>query len=257
MNELTVSSQKEINKSPFNNPILLILLVPLFKSILSKDKNVFNLNLRGLNGISLTRVLDKVDVLIKVAPYLPNDIITVINKYLPTYDKLSKALIVMEFFSRSGSVSPIVVANELNPKEKADRVSYILKEELSKNEYQKISPFIGIATNLDMYKGVLKVITNLTGSDNNSEGSGGSGGLDNIFKIIGPLLGQSGEGMGKIGDMMKMMELINLFSDDDEDDEGDKAENKGRDMEVEKEDVSEEIDEGNNDKRADAAKSEE
>ncbi|MBS4537226.1 hypothetical protein GOQ27_02070 [Clostridium sp. D2Q-11] len=210
MNEISVSSQNEIDKSPFNNPLLLILLIPIVKNILSKNKNVFNLSIHGLNGISLTRILDKVDILIKVAPYLPADLISIINKYLPMYDRLSKAFIVMEFFSRSSTVSPIVVANELNPKEKTDRVSYILKEELSKNEYQKISPFIGVATNLDMYKGILQTLTNINNPENNSNG------LENIISLMGPLLGQNQESMGKINDMMKMMDLINLFGEDED-----------------------------------------
>lgn len=211
MNEVSVSNKKEIDRSPFNNPLLLIVLFPIIKNLLSGKKDVLNLKLNGLKSINLTRILDKVDVLVKVAPYLPSDLINIINKYLPMYDRLSKAFIVMEFFSRSSTVSPIVVANDLNPKEKTNRVSYILKEELPKHEYQKISPFVGIATNLDMYKGILKSVTSLNSTDDNSNG------LDKIIKLIGPILGQNEENMNKVNEMMKMMELINLFGDDDED----------------------------------------
>ncbi|MBS4534602.1 hypothetical protein GOQ29_03130 [Clostridium sp. D2Q-14] len=209
MNEVSVSNQKEIDRSPFSNPLLLILLIPIIKNVFSKNNN-FSLKINDFKNINITRILDKVDVLIKVAPYLPSDLIKIINKYLPLYDRLSKAFIVMEFFSRSSIVAPIVVANELNPKEKTDRVSYILKEELPKNEYQKISPFINIATNLDTYKGVIKSITNLNNDDNTSNN------LNNIIKILGPLLGQSEENMDKMNEILKMIELINLFGDDDD-----------------------------------------
>lgn len=219
MNELSPSIEKRV-KNLLDNPLLLIFLIPILKNILSKEKgNVFNLDLKNLSRVNLTKILDKVDIIIKIAPYLPQDFIHTINKYLPMYDRISKAFIVMEFFQRTSTVSPIVVANELNPKEKTNRVSYILKEELPQTEYQKINPYISIATNLDMYKGILKVLTNLNSSDNESDG------LDNIIDLIGPLLAQSGENKGsgenKTNDINKLLGLLDIFSDDE-----DKGENK-------------------------------
>jgi len=200
-------------KSLLDNPLLLILLIPILQKILRKEKSgALNLDLKSLSKINLSKVLDKVDILIKVAPYLPQDFINIINKYLPMYDRISKSFIVMDFFKRTSTVSPVVVANELNPKEKTNRVSYILKEELPQTEYKKISPYISIATNIDMYKGMLKVLTNLNSSENENDS------LDNIIDLIGPLLAQSSKDSDNNKskpDIGKLLGLLDILGDDE------------------------------------------
>lgn len=222
MNELSPIEKRF--KKLIDNPILLILLIPILKNILTKDKDgALNLNLKSLSRINISKVLDKVDILIKIAPYLPQDFIDFINKYLPMYDRISKAFIVMEFFNRTSTVSPIVVANELNSKEKTNRVSYILKEELPQTEYKKISPYISIATNLDMYKGMLKVLTNLSSKENEDDN------LDNIIDLIGPLIANSNKEKSdneNKPDINKLLGLLDVFSADEYKEDGDKKENK-------------------------------
>ncbi|MGO1818993.1 MAG: hypothetical protein ACTH0S_04855 [Senegalia sp. (in: firmicutes)] len=211
MNELSPIEKRV--KSLLDNPLLLILLIPILQKILKKEKNgALNLDLKSLSKINLSKVLDKVDILIKVAPYLPQDFISIINKYLPMYDRISKSFIVMDFFKRTSTVSPVVVANELNPKEKTNRVSYILKEELPQTEYKKISPYISIATNIDMYKGMLKVLTNLNSSENENDS------LDNIIDLIGPLLAQSSKDSDNNKnkpDIGKLLGLLDILGDDE------------------------------------------
>ncbi|MGO1479050.1 hypothetical protein [Senegalia sp. (in: firmicutes)] len=213
MNELSPIEKRV--KSLLDNPLLLILLIPILQKILKKEKNgALNLDLKSLSKINLSKVLDKVDILIKVAPYLPQDFISIINKYLPMYDRISKSFIVMDFFKRTSTVSPVVVANELNPKEKTNRVSYILKEELPQTEYKKISPYISIATNIDMYKGMLKVLTNLNSSENENDS------FDNIIDLIGPLLAQSNKNSDSDNnkskpDIGKLLGLLDILGDDE------------------------------------------
>ncbi|MGO1371378.1 MAG: hypothetical protein ACTHVE_05930 [Senegalia sp. (in: firmicutes)] len=213
MNELSPIEKRV--KSLLDNPLLLILLIPILQKILKKEKNgALNLDLKSLSKINLSKVLDKVDILIKVAPYLPQDFISIINKYLPMYDRISKSFIVMDFFKRTSTVSPVVVANELNPKEKTNRVSYILKEELPQTEYKKISPYISIATNIDMYKGMLKVLSNLNSSENENDS------FDNIIDLIGPLLAQSNKNSDSDNnkskpDIGKLLGLLDILGDDE------------------------------------------
>jgi len=209
---------KEKYENILENPIILIFLIPIIKKLLSQEhRNILNLNFDHLSKNNFSKIFEKIDVLIKVAPYLPKDFINIINKYLPIYDRISKAFIVMEFFQRTSTVSPVVVANDLNPKEKTNRVSYILKEELPQTEYQKISPFISMATNLDMYKGILKVLTNINTSNDHSD----SNNIDNLIDVIGPILANNNQKNetpeGKSPDINKLLGLLDLFNDNDED----------------------------------------
>lgn len=216
MNDLSTTF-KEKYENILENPIILIFLIPIIKKFLSQEnRNILNLNFDHLSKNNFSKIFEKIDILVKVAPYLPKDFINIINKYLPIYDRISKAFIVMEFFQRTSTVSPIVVANDLNSKEKTNRVTYILKEELPQTEYQKISPFISMATNLDMYKGILKILTNINTSNNNSD----SNNIDNLIDVIGPILANNNQktetSEGKSPDINKLLGLLDLFNNDDE-----------------------------------------
>ncbi|NBI05815.1 hypothetical protein [Senegalia massiliensis] len=216
MNDLSTTF-KEKYENILENPIILIFLIPIIKKFLSQEnRNILNLNFDHLSKNNFSKIFEKIDILVKVAPYLPKDFINIINKYLPIYDRISKAFIVMEFFQRTSTVSPVVVANDLNSKEKTNRVTYILKEELPQTEYQKISPFISMATNLDMYKGILKILTNINTSNNNSD----SNNIDNLIDVIGPILANNNQktetSEGKSPDINKLLGLLDLFNNDDE-----------------------------------------
>ncbi|MGO3167697.1 hypothetical protein, partial [Senegalia sp. (in: firmicutes)] len=90
----------------------------------------------------------------------------------------------------------------------------ILKEELPQTEYKKISPYISIATNIDMYKGMLKVLSNLNSSENENDS------FDNIIDLIGPLLAQSNKNSDSDNnkskpDIGKLLGLLDILGDDE------------------------------------------
>lgn len=214
MNELRIDSQKEF-KTPFNNPMLLILLIPFLRGFLSNNHdNIFNSNNTfslDLKSIDLKKIFDKMNVLIEVAPYLPSDVVTIVNRYMPIYDKFSKAFLVIDLFSRTNTAGSIVTATDLSQREKFNKVSYILEKNLPENEYKTVKPFIDIATNIDKYKGIVEGLKMLNNPEANKSNQ-----LETLIKIAGPLLGQDEKSMEKINEMVKMMELINLFNDEEE-----------------------------------------
>jgi hypothetical protein len=77
-----------------------------------------------------------------------------------------------------------------------------------------------MATNLDMYKGILKVLTNINTSNNNSD----SNNIDNLIDVIGPILANNNQktetSQGKSPDINKLLGLLDLFNDNDENNEG-------------------------------------
>ncbi|WP_066504861.1 hypothetical protein [Abyssisolibacter fermentans] len=173
--------------------------------------NNLNLNSLNLNTDSINSLRNKLDTALKIVPYLPENMISTVNKYIPIYNKLNKMYSLIEFAQNNSSLSEIKSVSNLSKQDKVSNILTVIKEDYPDSAINGISPFIEIFSNMDKYKTVLDGIKNMGNIDNAPEDT-----IKSIIDIAGPLLGVDVANLGKIKEMVQMFQLLNVVNSPDE-----------------------------------------
>ncbi|MTI68830.1 MAG: hypothetical protein FH751_01065 [Firmicutes bacterium] len=213
MNEITKISSPKINKSPFNNNLLIlgVLAIPILKNTFFKNKSID----RIIGDVNIRSIQNKVEIVKKVGPYLPEQVVSTINTYMPMYEKISSIIGLMEILNSNKSFTPIKPVTNLNQNDKMNKIFTLVKDELPNDTLKSVKPLLDIVTNIDKYKVILDLLASF--NDPNKK----SFNMENLIDVIVPLMGGAdNKNAEKMQDMVKMMELVNILnSDDDKDDE--------------------------------------
>lgn len=227
MNELPVEYSKEI--SNHKKPSLLdnkfLILIPIFLLLTSKTKS--GSPIKGMSDsvsefinsltfdkiaklINPRKIQSNVDTIKKIGPYLPETYVDPLNSIILTFEKVNRAMSLMEFISSSRPYDPIIpVATEGN-KDRINKILNVVKEELPEERSKDVKPMIELVTNIDKIKGASSVITSFLDPSKKSTGS-----LDDLIDLILPLLGKYNIDKSKIKEMLGMMEMLKVLNEDD------------------------------------------
>lgn len=218
----------------FNNKTLIIL--PLF-FLLNNTFRTSSINYSSFgdiftrlpNMIKLEKLDEKIKVLKKVGPYLPETVVDTVNTIIVTLDTVNKVKGLMDVVTMSKVQRPITVVKELSNKERLNHIITTISEEMPGDKTKNIKPILDIALNFDKYKGLIDTVSSINSTANKPESENSqinqnnhptqakqdnkNAQLENMINAIKPMLGENADqGMDKIKDMMQMLEMLNVLN---------------------------------------------
>ncbi|EOD01647.1 hypothetical protein [Caldisalinibacter kiritimatiensis] len=222
MNELTVSTSNTtapaMNLKPLNNilPFFAMFIViknmPNINTFVADISSNIKLNNFKLDNISPEKVEKSLTVVKKIGPYLPEPTINVLNNVIPTLEKVSKIITLVNLVSTNKTFTPIKPVNKSDSNIPVNEIVDILKDEMPKDTMNKIGPFIDIAVNFDKYKPILQVLSNL----NSADGDTNKNQIDTLIDAVIPILSdKNNKNNEKMKDMVQMVEMLKLISNDE------------------------------------------
>ncbi|WDV47275.1 hypothetical protein PV797_06095 [Clostridiaceae bacterium M8S5] len=170
-----------------------------------------NIGLDSFNTDTINSLRTKIDTAIKIAPYLPESIITTMNKYIPMYNNFNRIYSLVEFAQNNASISKIQPSMTLSSQDKINNILEIIKEDYPESALNGVKPVVEIFSNMDKYKTVLNGIKSMSNGTKAPENT-----ISSIIDIAGPLLGLDIANLGKIKEMVEMFQLINVVNSKDE-----------------------------------------
>lgn len=160
------------------------------------------------------RIQSNVATIRKIGPYLPETYVAPLNNIILTFDKVNRAMSLMEFIASSRPYDPIIPVATADSREKFTKILNVIKEDLPKERSKDIKPILDIVTNIDKIRGATNVITSLLNpSKNLSEKISGS--LEDILDLALPILGIKNVNKSKIKEMIGMFEMLRVLNEDD------------------------------------------
>lgn len=211
MNEITNVPSKSVKQNFFNANILFALAIFfIFRNAIPQNKISKSLNFNNINLLNILRSLDiqqirnKIDILIKTGPYLPDNVVTTLNNIVPIYEKVNAIIYLIEFLKSSNSSSIIEANSNLTQQEKISHIVKILNKEIPNKTLKNITPFIEIALNIDKYKDIIKVIPLLANSDNKENQ------FEKISEVLSPLFKSSNSNQN-----LPILDILKVLSSDD------------------------------------------
>lgn len=179
----------------------------------SEFMNSLNLD-KIIKSINPKRIQSNVATIRKIGPYLPETYVVPLNKVILTFDKVSRAMSLMEFISSSRPYDPIIPVATADNREKFNKILNVIKEDLPRERSKDLKPMLDVITNIDKIRGATNVITSLLNPTKNlSEKLSGS--LEDLIDLALPLLGMKNIDKSKIKEVIGMIEMIKVLNEDD------------------------------------------
>ncbi|MCF6466697.1 hypothetical protein [Clostridium sp. Cult2] len=182
--------------------IVIILMLMLFKN---RDNNVPNLLDNTFKPIDLdvSITMEKIQLIKKIGPYFPEEIIPSINKALMVTEKIIKLYQTIEFIQFSEAN---YIQNTIPVENNQERLSYIaqtIKKEFSKEEINKMGTSIEMVLTIDRFNKLFIILNSImTNPDHIKDPT-------NIIKLMEPLMdGKDEKEIKQIKDITKMLEIL-------------------------------------------------
>ncbi len=172
------SSQNSSEKSNLhiNKLIFLIPLVLLISNFLNgserKNNNVsalLDLGSNFLASLNTKSANEKLDVIKKIGPYMPENVVEPLNTIVFYIEKITTILGLMEVVTTNKSYAPIITYDNLTNKEKINGILSTIKEESKDERLNSIKPIIDVALNFDRYKSLIDTISSLGNMNNKAD----------------------------------------------------------------------------------------
>lgn len=229
MNEIVKVPSKKIKTNPFNYNILFLFVIffifkgsfsnkkvlPNITSFFNSFKTSVNNNIQNLDTINIYDIRKKVDVLMKAAPYLPEQVVFTVNKIYPYYEKFNAIISLVEFIKSSNPSSLVIPMNKMTQKDKVKQIMNIVTEEIPNSKIASVTPIVDLVLQADKFKGILNMFSSGDTKKKNNNS------LENIISSLGSVLGGGSESTNeKMKDILPMMEILKvLMSSDNEKEE--------------------------------------
>ena len=248
VSDLPVEYSKEISEQKKPNSLVNVLtnsldnkflvFIPLY--LLLTNKNIGGASVKNLSdsfGVSVKNISDSISkfmdsitfdkivklmdpkkihknmsIIKKVGPYLPQTYIQPLNKVILTFEKVNRAMSLMDFISSSKPFDPIIPAATASNRERFNKILTAVKDELPDSRSKDLKPMIEVITNIDKIKGATNVITSLIDP---SKKTTDSGSLEDLIDLILPLLGKKNIDKSKIKELVGMVEMLKVLNEDD------------------------------------------
>lgn len=238
-----------INKLIFFLPLVL-LIRNSSKEFTRKGNNALDLGSNLIASIDIEDLNEKVDILKKIGPYLPESIVGSLNSIVFFVEKAVKIIGLVELVASNKSYVPVVALDNLTNKDRINGILTTIKDEISDERVNNIRPVIDVVLNFDKYKALINMISSLNNMNNNKveklsspqpkvdllaqSNENKTEQIDSIINAIKPMLGNNEEKTSqienminivkpmlennenisteKIGDMFKMLEMLNVLN---------------------------------------------
>lgn len=152
--------------------------------------------------------LEKIRIIKKIGPYLPEDYIPLINKSILLTEGIIKINELNILINNNDDYSyikdPITISSN---KDRVSKIINILQKEVPKSEIKDLGFIMDIIINMDNYKKMLNILSSVT---NNQDATNDPTQLMNIFTS---LMNSNGEkDNDKLKEMTKIMEIIKTLN---------------------------------------------
>lgn len=157
---LTERSNLHINKLIFLIPLVL-LISNSSRGFTKKRTNVSGLGSDFLASIDIKSVNEKMDIIKKIGPYMPEYIVEPLNTIIFFIEKATTIIGLMEIITTNKSYTPILTYENLSNKERINGILSTIKEEAKDEKLNALKPAIDLALNFDKYKSLISMISSL------------------------------------------------------------------------------------------------
>lgn len=157
---LTERSNLHINKLIFLLPLVL-LISNSSRGITKKRANVSGLGSDFLASIDIKSVNEKMDIIKKIGPYMPEYIVEPLNTVIFFIEKATTIIGLMEIITTNKSYTPIITYDNLSNKDRINGILSTIKEEAKDEKLNALKPVIDVALNFDKYKSLIDVVSSL------------------------------------------------------------------------------------------------
>lgn len=208
MNKLQISTPKQINISPLNNKLLLFAALIFVPRLINQGIPIQNL----LRTSILNNLDKKIHILKKVGPYLPEQIVGILNIFIVNLEKINRIMGLFEFVTIGKTFEPITPVTNITPKERINKIFQSLQEEIPDDKLPTIKPMLDLMVNIDKFKPIISTLSKISSANDKSEIK-----IDDMIELIKPMLGdEEAKNIDKMKDMFQMMELLNVLNSSDE-----------------------------------------
>lgn len=165
---LTEKSNLHINKLIFLIPLVLLISNSShgFKRKNNNVSGLFNLGSDFLASIDIKSVNERMDIIKKIGPYMPENVVEPLNTIIFFIEKATTIIGLMEIITTNKSYSPIVTYDNLTNKDRINGILSTIKDESNDERINAIKPAIDVALNFDKYKSLIDMVSGL-GNINN------------------------------------------------------------------------------------------
>lgn len=182
-----------------NQTIVLIFLIYLSMQR-KENKKTISLDLKNLD---IDNTYKKINILKKIGPYFPEEIIPILNKSLFLTEKIVKICEVADFVSTNNYYQEINSARIDNNKERFNYIISTLKQEIPEEKIKSMDYPMNIILNYDKYKYMMNIISIIISNPQSLNDP------NELLKASESLMdGMKENEKEKIKDMMKMFELM-------------------------------------------------
>ncbi len=165
---LTEKSNLHINKLIFLLPLILLISNSTRDSTRKKN-DIFSLGSDFLASVDIKNVNEKMDIIKKIGPYMPENIIEPLNTVIFFVEKATTIIGLMEIITTNKSYIPIVAYNNLSSKDRLNGILSTVKDEANDERLNALKPAIDVALNFDRYKSLIDMVSGLGNLNNRVE----------------------------------------------------------------------------------------
>ncbi len=165
---LTERSNLHINKLIFLLPIVL-LISNSTRGYTRKRTNVSGLGSDFLASIDIKSVHEKMDIIKKIGPYMPEHIVEPLNSVIFFIEKAATIISLMDIITTNKSYTPILPYHNLSNKERINGILSTIKDEANDEKLNTLKPVIDLALNFDKYNSLINMISSLGNVNSKTE----------------------------------------------------------------------------------------
>lgn len=174
LNEIVAvpSNQNIIEKSNLHIQKLifllpLVLLVNNFSHEFTRKRNVVSgLGNDFIASIDIKSLNEKMDIIKKVGPYLPEYVVDPLNTIIFFIEKATTIIGLMEIITTNKSYAPIVALDNLTNKDRINGILSTIKDEANDEKVNTLKPVIDVILNFDRYKSLINMMSSLSNMNN-------------------------------------------------------------------------------------------
>lgn len=216
---LTEKSNLHINK--------LILLLPLILLISNSSRGftkkrayVSGLGSDLLASIDFKSISEKMGIVKKIGPYMPEYITEPLNTIIFCIEKAATIIELMEIIATNKSYTPILTYDNLSNKDRINGILSTIKNEINDENFNALKPAIDVALNFDKYKSLGNMISGLGNITNKAEkisspptkveipvqnNTSKSLQIEDMVNILKPLLGNDENKINQLDSMVNVI----------------------------------------------------
>lgn len=215
---ITEKSTLHNNKLIFLLPLILLLSNSTRRFATKERSSVSSLGSDFKASIDVKILNEKLNIIKKIGPYLPESIIYPLNSIIFFVEKATTIINLMEIITTNKAYTPIVPYVNLSNRDRISGILSTIKDETKDDKINNIKPAIDMLLNMDKYKSLANVVSGLSNMNNkvdkiqspptnieisSNNKSNKSVNLEDMINIFRPLLGNDENKINQLDNMLK------------------------------------------------------